>query len=126
MIRHRRIIKAMRRHGRIIKATLRHRRTIQTTLRHGSALFAPLPVITLAVAMIQPPFRAALMTLIGPPPLLLPRPLAAGLAAIAMSTVTVRAQEESCHAFRAETGPLHQYRFMRRHACPQARRSEEH
>jgi hypothetical protein len=61
-----------------------------------------------------------LMTLIGPPPLLSPRPLAAGLAAIAMPTVAVRTQEEGRQAVPAETGPLHQYRFMRRHACPQA------
>lgn len=89
-----------------------------TMIRHGGALFAPLPVVALAVAMIEPPFRAALM--IGPPPLLSPRPFAAGLAAITMSTVAVRAQEEGRQAVRAETGPLHQYRFMRRHACPQA------
>ena len=90
-------------------------------IRHRRTLFAPLPVVALSVAMIEPPFWAALMTLIGPPPLLSPRPLAAGLAAIAMSTVAMRAQEERRQALRAETGPLHQYRFMRRHACPQAR-----
>ena len=91
-------------------------------IRHGGAFFAPLPVVALAVAMIESPFRAALMTLIGPPPLLSPRPFAAGVAAITMSTVAVRAQEEGHQAVRAETGPLHQYRFMRRHACPQAAR----
>lgn len=89
-------------------------------IRHVGAFLAPLPVVALAVAMIQPSFRAALMTLIGPPPLLSPRPFAAGLAAIAMSTVAVRAQEEGRQAVRAETGPLQQYRSMRRHACPQA------
>jgi hypothetical protein len=61
-----------------------------------------------------------LMTLIGPPPLLSSRPCAAGLAAIAMPTVAVRTQEEGRQAVRPETGPLHQYRFMPRHACPQA------
>lgn len=91
-------------------------------IRHGGALFTPLPVVALAVAMIQPSFRAALMTLIGPPPLLSSRPFAAGLAAIAMPTVAVRTQKEGRQAVRAETGPLHQYRFMRRHACPQATR----
>ena len=70
-------------------------------IRHGGALFASLPVVALAVAMIQPSFRAALMTLIGPPPLLSPRPFAAGLAAIAMPTVAVRAQEEGRQAVRA-------------------------
>lgn len=90
-------------------------------IRHRGALFAPLPVVALAVAMIEPPFRAALMTLIGPPPLLSPRPFATGLAAITMSTVAVRAQEKGRQAVHAETGPLHQYRFMRRPVCPQAR-----
>jgi hypothetical protein len=47
-------------------------------IRHGGALFAPLPIVALAVAMIQPSFRAALMTLIDPPPLLSPRPFTAG------------------------------------------------
>lgn len=89
-------------------------------IRHVGTLFASLPVAALAVAMIQPSFRAALMTLIGPPPLLSSRPCAAGLAAIAMPTVAVRTQEEGRQAVRPETGPLHQYRFMRRHACPQA------
>lgn len=89
-------------------------------IRHLGALLASLPVVALAVAMIQPSFRAALMTLIGAPPLLSSRPCAAGLAAIAMSTVAVRTQEEGRQAVRPETGPLHQYRFMRRHACPQA------
>lgn len=91
-------------------------------IRHAGASVALLPVVALTVAMIQPSFRAALMTLIGPPPLLSPRPFAAGSAAIAMPTVAVRAQKEGCPAVRAETGPLHQYRFMRRHAYPQAAR----
>ena len=90
-------------------------------IRHGRALFAPLPVVALAEAIIEPPFRAAPMTLIGPPPLLLPRLPTARLTAIAMSTVAVGTQEERRQAFRAETRPLHQYRFMRRHARPQAR-----
>ncbi len=89
-------------------------------IRHRRALFASSPVVALPVAMIQPPFRAALMTLIGPPSLLTSRPFTARFAAIAMSTVAVRAQEEGRQAIRAETGPLHQYRFVRRHACPQA------
>jgi len=91
-------------------------------IRHLGALFAPLPVVALAVTMIQPSFRAALMTLIGPPSLLSPRAFAAALAAIATAPVAVRAQKEGRQAVRAETGPLHQYRFMRRHACPQAAR----
>jgi hypothetical protein len=73
---------------------IRHRRIIQATFRHRGAFFAPLPVVALAVAMIQSPFRAALMTLIGPPPLLSSRLATAHCAAIAMSSVAVRAQEE--------------------------------
>jgi hypothetical protein len=42
-------------------------------IRHVGALFAPLPVVALAVAMIQPSFRAALMTLIGPPTVFVPK-----------------------------------------------------
>jgi hypothetical protein len=58
-------------------------------IRHGRAFFAPLPVAALAVPMIQPSFRAALMTLIGAPLLLSPRPFAAGPAAVAMPTVAM-------------------------------------
>ena len=85
-------------------------------IRHARAFFASLPVVALPVPMIQPPFRAALMTLIGAPPLLASRAPTARLAAVTMSTVAVRAQEEGRQAIRAETGPLHQYRFVRRHA----------
>ena len=64
-------------------------------LCHRRALVAlTLPVLALAVAMIEPPFRAALMTLVGAPLLLSSRPSTARWAAIAMSTVAVRAQEE--------------------------------
>jgi hypothetical protein len=70
----------------------------------------------LPVTMIEPPFRTALMTLIGPPPLLAPCSFTASATAIAMSPVAVRAEEERRQAIRAETGPLHQYRFVHRHA----------
>jgi hypothetical protein len=66
--------------------------------------------------MIQPPFRAALMTLIGAPSLLASRSSAAYIAAIAVPTVAVRAKEEGCQAVRAKTSPLQQYGFLRRHA----------
>ena len=85
-------------------------------IRHTRALFASLPVVALPVTMIQPPFRAALMTLIGPPSLLASGVFAASGAAIAMSPVAMRTQKEGRQAIRAETGPLHQYRFVRRHA----------
>jgi hypothetical protein len=85
-------------------------------IRHARALFASLPVVALPVAMIQPPFRAALMTLIGPPPLLAPCAFTASGAAIAMSPVAVRTEKKGYQAIRAQTDPLHQYRFVRRHA----------
>lgn len=85
-------------------------------IRHARAFRAPLPVVALAVAMIEPPFRTSLMPLIGPPPLLASSPPATRLAAIPVSPVAVRAQEEGGQAIRPQTSPLHQYRFMRRHA----------
>jgi hypothetical protein len=48
----------------------------------------PLPVLPLPVAMIKPPFRTALMTLIGAPTLLAPGSLTACFAAVAMPTIT--------------------------------------
>lgn len=85
------------------------------------ALFAALPVLALPVAMIEPPFRAALMTLVGPPPL-----FALGVAttlwtAIAMPPVAMRTEKKRRQAILAQTSPLHQYRVVRRHRCPQAR-----
>ena len=86
-------------------------------IRHARAFSAlPLPVLALAVAMIQLPFRAALMTLIGAPSLLASRSAAAYIAAIAVPTVAVRAKEEDRQAVRAKATPLQQYRFVRRHA----------
>ncbi len=85
-------------------------------IRHARAFFASLPVVALPISMIQPPFRAALMTLIGSPPLLASGAFAASSAAIAMSTVAVRAEKEGRQAVGAKTSPLHQYRFVRRHA----------
>lgn len=85
-------------------------------IRHARAFVASLPIVALPVAMIQPPFRAALMTLIGPPPLLASGVFTASRAAIAMSPVTVRAEKKGRQAVCAKTSPLHQYRFVRRHA----------
>lgn len=70
--------------------------------------------------MIEPPFRAALMPLVGAAAVLSPRPPTARLAAVTMSAVAVRTQKEGRQAIRTKADPLHQYRFVRRHACPQA------
>ena len=90
-------------------------------IRHARTLSAlPLPVLSLPIAMIEPPFWAPLMTLIGSPSLLASRPLAAHLTAIAMSTVAVRTEKKGGQTIRVKASPLQQYRFVRRHACPQA------
>ncbi len=91
-------------------------------IRHAGLLFTgralpPGPILPLAVAMIEPPFGTALMTLIGAPPLFAAGALTAGLAAIAMPPVAVRTQEKGRQAIRAKAGPLPQYRFVRRHAA---------
>jgi len=90
-------------------------------IRHAAAFVAlPLTVLPLPVAMIEPTFRAALMTLVGASPLLSSSSPTARWAAIAMPTVAVRTQEKRRQAVWAQTDPLHQDRFVRRHACPQA------
>ena len=89
-----------------------------TMIRHMRAWGAsPGPRLALPVAMIEPPFGAALMALIGAPALLAPRRVDACGAAIPMPAVAVRAKEEHRPAIRAKTKPLQQYRLMRRHAC---------
>jgi hypothetical protein len=70
-------------------------------IRHGRALPAATAVRTLAVAMIEGAFDAALVALIGPAPLLAPGTGAALLAAIAMSAIAVLAEEEGSQTLRA-------------------------
>ena len=88
-------------------------------IRHAGSCVT-FPVCPLPVPMIEPPFGAALMALIGAPALLTPDRTAARGAAIPMPAVAVRANEEHRPAIRAQAKPLQQYRLMRRHACPQA------
>ncbi|MBY0504461.1 MAG: hypothetical protein K2X03_11155 [Bryobacteraceae bacterium] len=85
-------------------------------IRHARALCAALPVIALTVAMIEPPFRTSLMPLIGPSLLLASSPPTTRLAAVPVPAVAVRTKEEGRQAVGAKTSPLHQYRFVRRHA----------
>ena len=89
-------------------------------IRHTRAFFAALPVVALPVAMIEPPFRTALMTLISPPTLLASGPFTTRSAAVAMSPVAMRTEKKRRQTIRAMTSPLQQYRFVRRHASPQA------
>jgi hypothetical protein len=79
-------------------------------------------VFPLAVAMIELPFGALLVAAIGAPPLPAAGLLAALFAAVAMSAITVRADEENRVTALTEASPLPQNRFAmnHRHASSQA------
>ena len=79
-------------------------------------------VFPLAVAMIELPFGALLVAAIGAPPLLAAGLLAALVATVAVSTITVRADEENRVAALTKANPLPQNRFAmnHRHASSQA------
>ncbi len=83
---------------------------------------AAAPVIALSVAMIKPSFEAPLMAAVGAPTLVDSGMLTAGGAAIALSAVAVRADEEHCVTLATEANPLPEYRFAMncRHASSQA------
>jgi hypothetical protein len=85
-------------------------------------LTAPPPVIPLTVAVVEPAFRALLVASIGAPPLLPAGGYAAPLAAIAMSTIAVGADEKHGVALVTETDSLKKNRFAVsfRHASSQA------
>jgi hypothetical protein len=85
-------------------------------------LAASAPVLTLAVTMIEPPFRALLVSFVGPLPLLAPGLIAACSAAIAVSAIAVRANKEHGVALRTETNSIEENCFVmnRRHAWVQA------
>jgi hypothetical protein len=72
-------------------------------------------VFPLAVAMIELPLGALLVAAIGPPPLPAAGSLAALFAAVAMSAITVRTDEENRVAALAEASPLPQNRFAMNH-----------
>ena len=81
-------------------------------IRHASLLLtAPPPVIPLAVAVVEPPFRALLVAGVGAPPLLPAGVCAAPAAAIAMSAIAVGADEEHGVALLTETDSLKENRF---------------
>lgn len=93
-------------------------------IRHASLLLtAPPPVLSLPVAVIEPPFGALLVACVGAPPLLPFGVFAAAGAAIAMSSITVGTDEEHGMTLLTETDPLKENRFAvnRRHASSQAR-----
>ena len=67
---------------------------------------------TLAVTMIELPFRAALVALVGLPPLAEPSVLAASEAAIALATVAVPAQPEDGVTITSEANSLAENYFV--------------
>ncbi|MDX1984735.1 MAG: hypothetical protein SFV51_30965 [Bryobacteraceae bacterium] len=78
---------------------------------------AALPVLALAVTMIEPAFLAPLMATVGTAPLAATITLTAGCAAITVPAVAVGADEEDGLAIRGDTRPLSQCCFAvnRRH-----------
>ena len=87
-----------------------------TLIRHAGLNHA-LPVVTLAVAMIQSSFRARLVSAVGCPALPPPRRCVASHTAIALPAVTVRTNEEQHVAGAAQTKPHPQNRLtMNSHA----------
>jgi hypothetical protein len=74
------------------------------------------PVLPLAVAVIKSAFGTLLMTTIGSAPLIQTGLAAAMQTAIALPTITMRAEEERRPAFTAQTNPQPQNYFaMNRH-----------
>jgi len=92
-------------------------------IRHGRwSLAQAASVRVLAIAMIELPFGALLVASVGAPPLLPTGLLAALVAAVAVSAVAVRADEENRVAALTKAKPLPQNRFAmnHRHASSQA------
>jgi hypothetical protein len=86
-------------------------------IRHAPSL----PVALLSVPMIVSALPTLLMPAIGGAPLPKPGYLAAGEAAIALSAITVGAQEEQSPTVRDEARSLSKNHFASgRHACSQA------
>jgi len=79
-----------------------------------------MPVLPLPVAMVQPSFRAPLVTAVGAAPLLKPGLGPAGGTAITLPAVTVPTDPEHRVAFTAAANPLPEKHLARnRHAHPQ-------
>jgi hypothetical protein len=92
-------------------------------IRHGRLrLTKAAAVFPLPVAMIELPFGALLVAAVGATPLLAAGLLAALVAAVAVSAITMRADEENRVAALTKANPLPQNRFAmnHRHASSQA------
>ena len=81
---------------------------------------AATPVLPLAIAMIELPFRTLLVPLVGPLPLLPAGLLAASDAAVAVPAITVRADVEHRLTPQAKSLPENRFAMNRRHAPWQA------
>ena len=85
-------------------------------IRHTRLLLtAAAPVLTLAVTMIESPFATLLVAPVGAPPLLETGLFAAWGAAVAVSAVTMRADEEHPLATLTKAKSLPQNRFAMNH-----------
>ncbi len=91
-----------------------------TLIRHASVRPST-AILPLPVAMVQSSFRTALVTVVSPASLLEPCDGAAGRAAIALSAITVLADEEDRAASAAAANPLPKNDFaVNGHARPWA------
>jgi hypothetical protein len=87
-------------------------------IRHARTAGPALPILPLPVAMIEPSFRAALVTAVGAASLLDPGLSAASGTAITVSAITVLADPEHRVASNAAANPLPKNHFaMSRHPC---------
>ena len=77
------------------------------------------PVFPLTVAMIEPPFEALLVPSVGASPLLAAGLFAATGTAVAVTSITVRADEEHCVTPQAGSLPENRVAMSRRHASSQ-------
>jgi hypothetical protein len=93
-----------------------------TLIRHEGLSLPSFAVVALPVAMIEPSFRALLVPPVGTSPLMPACELAALRAAITVSAITVRADEEGRVTPFTQTDSLPENRLAvnRRHAFSQA------
>lgn len=91
--------------------------------RRRSGLLAQ-PILSLPIAMIEPPFFTALMPLVRASKLAAPRLLAALLAAIAMPAVTMGADEKDGVAMLAAAGSLQETSIVMGQHCRHRRLAE--
>jgi hypothetical protein len=80
-------------------------------IRHARWRSPAAPVIALPVAMIEPSFGAPLVAGVGAPSLVEAGTLTAWGAAVALSAIAVRADEEHCVTLATEANSLPEYRF---------------